>query len=166
MSRLAVRGRAERGQALTEFALVTPLLALLLFGIIQFGFLIGGQVGLTNAAREAARYASTYQVTDFATRISTVTTNLVDNVLPRSVFGYRSANLVAATVTYCAYPNANDSATDPNYSVRVNVTIQYRHPIFFPFFGDGLAATASESMRVETLQLSPPFPAEVSPTCP
>ena len=58
------RTDSERGQALTEFALVAPLLFLILFGIIQLGFLFGGQNGLTNAAREAARYASTLPTPD------------------------------------------------------------------------------------------------------
>ena len=48
-----------RGQAVPEFALVAPLLFLILFAIIQFGFTLGGQIGFTNGVREAARYAST-----------------------------------------------------------------------------------------------------------
>ncbi|HEX5590155.1 MAG TPA: TadE family protein, partial [Candidatus Limnocylindrales bacterium] len=52
----------SRGQALPEFALVAPLFFLLLFGVIQMGILFGGHIGLTNAAREVARYASTVPV--------------------------------------------------------------------------------------------------------
>jgi Flp pilus assembly protein TadG len=51
--------RPDRGQAMAEFALIAPLFFLLMFGVIQMGILFGGQIGLTNAARDVARYAST-----------------------------------------------------------------------------------------------------------
>ena len=45
----------ERGAAAVEFALVLPVLLLLLVGIIEFGRLYNAQIVITNAAREAAR---------------------------------------------------------------------------------------------------------------
>ena len=52
------RGReARRGQALVEFALVAPLFLMVIFGIIILGIGVFYQQQLTNAAREAARYA-------------------------------------------------------------------------------------------------------------
>ena len=51
-------GSAERGQGLVEFALILPLVVLMFFGIIQFGFTLGGHIALVNAVREATRYAS------------------------------------------------------------------------------------------------------------
>ncbi len=47
--------RNERGQALTEFALVLPILALLLFGVIQFGIAFNNYITLTDAVRAGAR---------------------------------------------------------------------------------------------------------------
>jgi len=52
------RPRAGGGQALAEFALVFPVFAMLLFGIISFGLYVFYQQQLSNAAREAARYAA------------------------------------------------------------------------------------------------------------
>ncbi len=45
----------ERGQSLTEFALALPILALLLFAIIQFGIVFNNYVTLTDATRAGAR---------------------------------------------------------------------------------------------------------------
>jgi len=45
----------ERGAAAVEFALVLPILALLLFGIIEFGRGYNAKVTLTHAVREGAR---------------------------------------------------------------------------------------------------------------
>lgn len=46
---------SERGAAAVEFALVMPLLFLLLFGIFQFGRMYNTKVALTGAVREGAR---------------------------------------------------------------------------------------------------------------
>lgn len=45
----------NRGAALVEFAIVLPLLLLLLVGMIEFGLLFYNKQVLTNASREGAR---------------------------------------------------------------------------------------------------------------
>ena len=50
--------RDQQGQTMTEFALVLPILALLLFGVIQFGILFNNYVTLTDAVRAGARKAA------------------------------------------------------------------------------------------------------------
>lgn len=47
--------RQERGQAMVEFALVLPLLVVLLFAIVQFGIVFNNYVTLTDATRAGAR---------------------------------------------------------------------------------------------------------------
>lgn len=59
------RSGASRGQAMVEFALVLPILALLLLLAIDFGRVFFGWVGLQNAARIGANYASLYPLTDW-----------------------------------------------------------------------------------------------------
>ena len=49
--------RDQEGAAAVEFALLLPLLVLLLFGMIEFGLAFNTRIQATNAAREAARRA-------------------------------------------------------------------------------------------------------------
>ncbi len=51
------------GQAIVEFALVFPLVVLLVGGIVVFGIGVFYQQQLNNAAREAARYAAIHSTT-------------------------------------------------------------------------------------------------------
>jgi Flp pilus assembly protein TadG len=46
----------QKGGSLVEFAIVLPLLLIILFGIIELGLLLYNQAVLTNATREGARY--------------------------------------------------------------------------------------------------------------
>jgi Flp pilus assembly protein TadG len=50
--------KEKRGQALVEFALVFPLLVLLIFGLIDLGRAVYAQHTLSEAAREGARWGS------------------------------------------------------------------------------------------------------------
>jgi Flp pilus assembly protein TadG len=47
--------RSYRGTAIVEFAIILPLLLVLLFGIIEFGIILYDKAVITNASREGAR---------------------------------------------------------------------------------------------------------------
>ena len=53
--RVHKRLRSESGASAVEFALLLPVLMLILFGIIEFGMALYRQAILTNASREGAR---------------------------------------------------------------------------------------------------------------
>lgn len=48
----------QRGQAVTEFALVMPLLALLIMGVLEFGVAMAANIGVNRAAQNGAHMAS------------------------------------------------------------------------------------------------------------
>ena len=50
--------RSERGQTFTEFALILPILMVLMLGIVQFGVAFNNYVTLTDAVRAGARKAA------------------------------------------------------------------------------------------------------------
>lgn len=47
---------SQRGAAVVEFAIVLPLLLIILFGIIEFGLIMYNKHIITNATREGVRY--------------------------------------------------------------------------------------------------------------
>jgi len=57
LRRLLRRGRGQEGAAAVEFAIVLPLLMLLLAGFFDFGWLFYWNHTVTNASRAGARYA-------------------------------------------------------------------------------------------------------------
>jgi hypothetical protein len=72
--------RRARGQSLVEFALVAPLFILVLAGIMTLGVGVFYQQQLSNAAREAARYAAIHSATSQCPTRSWISPNL--NQLP------------------------------------------------------------------------------------
>ena len=54
--------RREDGQATVEFAIVIPLLLLLVFGIVQFGKAFNNWIDLNHLANESARWAAVNKI--------------------------------------------------------------------------------------------------------
>ncbi len=52
--------RREKGQSLTEFALVLPVLLIILAGVLDLGRLYYAYMAVTDAAAEGAAYAAIY----------------------------------------------------------------------------------------------------------
>jgi Flp pilus assembly protein TadG len=160
------------GQAMAEFALIAPLLFLLLFGVIQVGLLLAAQNGLVNGVRDTARRAATYRinqdsfdVTTFSAICDSVETNLTDK-LRGGIPGFASTQLTR-TVSYDWRVNPDGTT----YFLYARVRATYANPLYIPligrFFpgavGDTLPLSASEEMRVENPALSPTSP--VTETC-
>ncbi len=54
---LQVGGRQERGAVAVEFALIVPLLLILVFGIVNFAVVLSQQLALNNGVRQGTRLA-------------------------------------------------------------------------------------------------------------
>ena len=54
----------RRGSALVEFALVAPILVVLILLMVQYGLVMNRMLTLSHAAREAARYAAVHTQDD------------------------------------------------------------------------------------------------------
>ena len=138
--------RGERGASLVEFAIVAPLLILLLFGVVEFGWAIGQQVDLRSKAREATRIATV------GGTVAEVKSKVCSNDLVR-----------AANIVFIARTGGND-AGDP-----VTVTIQARVDqltgLFGALWGADPRITSFSTGRVEQPADSS-FANGTSVTCP
>lgn len=112
--RFGQRLRAARGAQLVEFALVLPLLLLVVLGILDFGLLFQRYEAVTNAAREGARVAvlQGYTTADVRTRVQQYLNDagLNATIPPPAVFGPDPVNLgsgscIAVIGTTVFYPN-------------------------------------------------------------
>src|SRR5687767_1364031 len=96
VTRLRNRAADDRGAELIEFALVFPILLLLVAGIADFGFLFQRYEVVTNAAREGARIAvlPSYTVADVQQRV----TNYLASGGLTAAFPVPSVNCAAETL--------------------------------------------------------------------
>ena len=105
------RLRSERGAELIEFALVLPLLLLLIAGVVDFGMMFQSFEVVTNAAREGARVGVLpgYDVPDVQARVDAylaasgltgVRTTNVTNVPVTTAAGTFTARRVTLAYTY------------------------------------------------------------------
>lgn len=107
----------QKGTAVVEFAIVLPMLVLLLFGIIEFSLLFYNKAMITNASREGARAGIVYDqdlVNGVNHPIDSKIETVVDNYLgsnlitfgggtPSTIItreGDASGNALTITVTY------------------------------------------------------------------
>lgn len=120
--RRAVHGRGEgpaSGQALVEFALVAPLLLLLLIGILDAAIGVNAYVTVSNASAEAVRYATVHPEAD----IDTIRSNAV---VPHSQQLDTSSTMLSLAGSYGSPPTQWGTTGIPQRSPAARVSIQMR----------------------------------------
>ena len=113
MSRRRPNIRHERGQTMVEFALVIPILCVVLFGILQFGAIYNDYVTLTDAARVGARKAAT-------SRHEANPAGAADTAARNAATGLDSAKLTF-TVTATAWEHGETVTVEGKYPYSVNL---------------------------------------------
>jgi Flp pilus assembly protein TadG len=126
----------ERGASAVEFAILLPVLMLILFGIIEFGMVMYSREILTNASREGAR-AGIVQQTPKLTQgqIEGVVTNYLTNT------GIDPANVTVSI--------AGAGGVFPN---NLTVSTSYPYQFFAPGIlglGNSITLTTQTVMRHE-----------------
>ena len=110
--RLVRRLRSDRrGASAIEFALVTPLLVLIIVGIAQMGTLYLAHAGLRNLVADSARFAA------ISPRPSDTA---IKDRLRAGGFGLNSANLGQPVVTYGAEGTANWANIRMTYTLQLD----------------------------------------------
>jgi hypothetical protein len=153
----------SRGQSLAEFALVFPVLMLVIGGIVQLGILFWGQNSLNQLVRDAGRYAVTEKdcqpanVANIQGKIASIASSM------------GVARIGTATVTMptdgqsIGAPPVPDPVSDKNGvpqalfcppktnadHVWLRISVDAQVPIFFPVVPGGGAISSSALFRME-----------------
>lgn len=130
--------RSSRGQSLAEFAIVFPVLMLIVGAIIQFGLIFWAQNTLNQVVRDTGRWASTQQdCTSSANVIATANSIAAQS----SLIGYTTGSWTSGNVTVAWPPtDGPDAGTAPdpcpptsNQELGwVEITVSHNVPVFFP----------------------------------
>ena len=128
--------RDDRGAALVEFALVLPILALIIFGTIEFGWAFSQNLDVRHGAREASRLVAVdYDDGDTTT---TASQGIVDEVCSRM----DDAQQTTITITTPAGAGVGDYAT-------VTLTRQHDGLTGFVDFAIPTSLSSSVETRIE-----------------
>jgi Flp pilus assembly protein TadG len=112
-----------------EFALVVPILLLLVFGIIEFGRLYSIQTSITSAARAGARVMALENDTTTAKAAATSAAQ------PYTV----TSNQIALAPASCPSPNTTNA--------NVTVTVTYPVNLLSGWFGTSITLKGTGVMR-------------------
>jgi Flp pilus assembly protein TadG len=136
------RARDERGQALAEFAVVIPVLLLIIVGILTFGRYENYSNQETQLASEAARWASVNSNPSTTSQtlqayVQSQTTGELEN---------GSSDVTSPVRVFIYYPTGSSDTVGSSVRACVTATVK-----FLPVLGTVTSATIAEvaTMRIE-----------------
>ena len=123
--------RSEDGAVAVEFALLLPILIMLILGILEFGLAYNAQITVTNAAREGVRTMAIQNNTSAAkTAVQTVSSTLNPAITNTEI-----------TIT------VSNGTTACTGGSTATVAVQYPFHFLTGFFGTGYTMTGKAAMR-------------------
>ncbi len=146
VGRSAFRPRSEQGAAAVEFALVAPLLLVLVFGVVSYGYMLSFRQALSQGAAEGARAAAVSPYPAAADR-ELAALNAINDALGVDAYGVRCAGVAAGsalkkdsvTVGTCSVITAACAQDPTKTCVTVTLDYHYRdHPLLPNFPGVGM----------------------------
>ena len=174
----ASRFSLTRGQSSVEFAMVGIVFFLMLFAIMDYGWIMFAQMNIQQAVDDAGRYASTGQESSANSRISSII-NVIQTEMkvPLSSWNLSICSVPAGSTTSSCYSSNNTSPTQgssgngdaggPESTVTISLTANLKMlvPLNFigPLFGhnagmkvfpSGYTFTSSATFRNESFNPS------------
>ena len=153
-----IKAKRQEGASAVEFAIILPLLLILVFGIIEFSILFYDKAMITNASREGARVGIVYRYQDGgpnhpddAEIVATVAQYVQNHLI-----SFDSGDVVTTTITRPPGDLPGDPPGDsPGDSLTVTVNYDYTFLVFDSLLSlvggslDGISLDAVTVMRME-----------------
>jgi hypothetical protein len=137
--------KSQAGASVIEFAVILPLLVVLVFGIIEFGMLLYNQQVITNASREGARAGIVAQ----NPRLSS---SSIDGVVQTYCLNHLVTFATVKPLPKTEFPDGYDPNALFGQDLKVKVTYDYEFlviPNFILVFNKLRTMTAQTVMRYE-----------------
>jgi TadE-like protein len=133
--------KREEGAAAVEFALLLPLLLMILFGIIEFGLVLYNQEVITNASREGARFGIVMRAPKYTSA-----------EIEDAVKNYITPRLIC--LGSCPSPAVKAEGAGGLFGSDLKVHVEYTYdflvlPSFAASLGDTLTLKAETVMKME-----------------
>jgi Flp pilus assembly protein TadG len=123
----------QKGQSLVEFAIILPIILLLLMGIVEFGMMLNSYLTIQNVAREGARLGIVGG------------SDLEIETLIKSI----SPNLTPADIAVKIVPMEGSRKSGDTLKVSVTYNYHMTVPIISALFNNVIVLKAQSSMRLE-----------------
>ena len=142
-----MRLKSEKGQSMVEFALILPILLLVLFAVLDFAWIFGFQLLESNACREAARACI-------------VESGLDDNQYEQiafDVFSDRAAtlcNVCGISATYTDNNPVTATLTPSGESADIAIRVSCDLPVLTPLASTILQAFDGFDPESQTLEIT------------
>jgi Flp pilus assembly protein TadG len=152
---------ARQGQALVEFALVLPILILIVLGIMQFGLLFWSQITLTQVARDAGRWAATQPACAQGTGSGQADVIGEAHLIAAEsqLFGYEGASDPDLTITP-DWSTGTPCPPEDNTTVEwVFIDMAYSVDVFLPLIAQTCTPTCRLTLTTEVQFRMEPEPA-------
>jgi Flp pilus assembly protein TadG len=149
------RGRGDKAAALVEFALVMPLLFLLLFGVIEFSWAFFQNLDVRHGAREAARLAAV-NYPDTSTTCTAGGAGACNDTLRTTLLTEACKHMDDASsgVQIRAFRTTGPQGPSTNYEIGDTVTVQIRKDLdqltgFLAPFLNNVTLKSNVDIRIE-----------------
>ena len=156
---MPMSSQREQGATLVEFALVAPILFLILFGVLEVGRLVGTNQQVQMAAREGARYGvgigtstnGDARYTDCAEiREATRRLSNLADLADSDIVIQRDGGPSTTVTTICnpSDPASSDFSRGDRIIVTVTHNFSFVVPLIDDFFGGGVTLRATERRTI------------------
>lgn len=131
------RTRREDGQAYVEFALVLPILLLIVMGIVQFGMVFKDYIALTDAVRVGARQAAVSR----SIKPTSQRVPLIEQKMKASAGTLDTSKMVIQV-----------QPADPDWTGSTDVTVRASYPLKINLFGLVIFDSTMNSRTTERIE--------------